>query len=147
MKTRLPKLCRNKTRDAAFVYRDGKKIYLGRWNAPETVAAYRRYIADLAADRVPVVAQDASARSSVTVAELTAAFFEDRAEYYVKNGKQTGQLDRFRAALEFPLRYFPATPVDDFGQAICEASYRRGPNFGKRQSRPRTAVEGASSPP
>ena len=39
----------------------------------------------------------------------------DRAEYYVKNGKQTGQLDRFRAALEFPLRYFPASPVDDFG--------------------------------
>ena len=30
MKTHLPKLCRNKTRDAAFVYRNGKKIYLGR---------------------------------------------------------------------------------------------------------------------
>lgn len=39
----------------------------------------------------------------------------DRAEYYVKNGKSTKQTDRFRAAFEFPLRYFPATPVDDFG--------------------------------
>jgi len=115
MKTRLPKLCRNKTRDAAFVYRDGKKIYLGRWNAPETIAAYRRYIAELTSEPTRVVGKRDETNAVATLAELAAAFLTDRAEYYVKNGKQTGQLDRFRAALEFPLRYFPATPVDDFG--------------------------------
>ena len=115
MKTRLPKLCRNKTRDAAFVYRNGKKIYLGRWNAPETIAAYRRYIAELTSEPTRVVGKRDEINAVATLAELAAAFLTDRAEYYVKNGKQTGQLDRFRAALEFPLRYFPATPVDDFG--------------------------------
>ena len=54
MKTRLPKLCRNKLRDAAFVYCGKRKIYLGKWGAPETIAAYRRYIAELASGRVSV---------------------------------------------------------------------------------------------
>ena len=116
---KFPKLCRFKARNLAFVHIDGgkRKLYLGKWGAPETEAAYRRFIAELAAD-VPVVASSVRGGEDervVCVAELADAFLLDRADYYVKNGKQTGQLDRFRAALEFPLRYFPATPVDEFG--------------------------------
>ncbi|MBR4835236.1 MAG: site-specific integrase [Thermoguttaceae bacterium] len=111
---KFPKLCRFKARNLAFVHIDGgkRKLYLGKWGAPETEAAYRRFIAELAAD-VSVVAS--SVRGEPTERVVCVAELADRAEYYVKNGKQTGQLDRFRAALEFPLRYFPATPVDDFG--------------------------------
>ncbi len=116
---KFPKLCRFKARNLAFVHIDGgkRKLYLGKWGAPETEAAYRRFIAELVAD-VPVVASSVRGGEDervVCVAELADAFLLDRADYYVKNGKQTGQLDRFRAALEFPLRYFPATSVDEFG--------------------------------
>ena len=44
---KLPKLCRNKTRNRAFVLERGKKIYLGKWGAPETEAAYQLYIHNL----------------------------------------------------------------------------------------------------
>lgn len=68
MKTRLPKLCRNNLRDVAFVYCGRRKIYLGKWGAPDTIAAYRRYIAELASGRVSV---DASkAEKTAVVAEL-----------------------------------------------------------------------------
>lgn len=114
MKTRLPKLCRNKARNLAFVYAGKRKIYLGKWGAPETVAAYRRYIAELADDRGSVAANK-TAEKIVTVAELAVAFLSDKKDYYVKNGASTRQHERYRAALAFPVEFFPATPVDEFG--------------------------------
>ncbi len=115
MKTRLPKLCRNKWRDAAFVYCGKRKIYLGKWGAPETIAAYRRYIAELASGRVSVAESAEAEKPVVTVAELAVAFLSDKKDYYVKDGASTRQHERYRVALSFPVEFFPATPVDDFG--------------------------------
>ena len=115
MKTRLPKLCRNKLRDAAFVYCGKRKIYLGKWGAPETIAAYRRYIAELASGRVSVAESAEAEKTVVTVAELAVAFLSDKKDYYVKDGASTRQHERYRVALSFPVEFFPATPVDDFG--------------------------------
>lgn len=108
---RLPKLCRNKTRDRAFVLERGKRIYLGKWGAPETEAAYQLYIHNLTSrgPREPIEG------AGVTIIELAAAFFEARAEYYVKNGKQTNQLARFRTACEFPVKYYGSTVANEFG--------------------------------
>ena len=98
MKTRLPKLCRNKLRNAAFVYCGKRKIYLGKWGAPETVAAYRRYIAELASGRVSVGDDLEAENPVVTVAELAVAFLSDKKDYYVKNGASTRQHERYRVA-------------------------------------------------
>lgn len=114
MKTRLPKLCRSKSRNLAFVYEGKRKIYLGKQGAPETVAAYRRYIAELADDRGSVAANK-TAEKIVTVAELAVAFLSDKKGYYVKDGASTRRHERYRAALAFPVEFFPATPVDEFG--------------------------------
>lgn len=81
---KLPKLCRNKTRNRAFVLERGKKIYLGKWGAPETEAAYQLYIHNLTA-KLPTATP--ANNGGVTIVELTAAFFEARADYYVKNGR------------------------------------------------------------
>ena len=78
MKTRLPKLCRNKWRDAAFVYCGKRKIYLGKWGAPATIAAYRRSIAELASGRVSVAESAEAEKTVVTVAELAVAFLSDK---------------------------------------------------------------------
>jgi len=99
MKTRLPKLCRNKLRDAAFVYCGKRKIYLGKWGAPETIAAYRRYIAELASDRVAVGDGAEAEKTVVTVAELAVAFLSDKKDYYVKDGASTRQHERYRVAI------------------------------------------------
>ncbi len=102
-------------RDAAFVYCGRRKIYLGKWGAPETIAAYRRYIAELASDRVSVAESAEAEKTVVTVAELAVAFLSDKKDYYVKDGASTRQHERYRVALSFPVEFFPATPVDDFG--------------------------------
>ncbi|MBQ9811922.1 MAG: site-specific integrase [Thermoguttaceae bacterium] len=109
---KLPKLCRNKTRDRAFVLERGKRIYLGKWGAPETEAAYKLYIHNLTTG-LPTTPPTGS--GSVTLMELAAAFMKARANYYVKNGRQTHQLERFKQALEFPLRYYGAVCMDEFG--------------------------------
>lgn len=130
----LPKLCRNKWRDAAFVYCGKRKIYLGKWGAPETIAAYRRYIAELASDRVSVGDGAETEKNVVTVAELAVAFLSDKKDYYVKDGASTRQHERYRVALSFPVEFFPATPVDDFGPKkllFCRDEMKKSGRFAR----------------
>ena len=106
----IPKLCRQKLRNLAFV-RDGKKrVYLGKWGDPATEAKYRAYINEITRPGGRVIKEE-----SKTIADLALAFLSAHESYYVKNGKQTGQLQRFRASLEYPLKLYPTTPVDEFG--------------------------------
>ncbi len=107
---RIPKLCRNKSRDRAFALERGKKIYLGKWGAQETEAAYQLYIHNLTAQQRAAAPSDC-----ITVVELVAAFFEAKADYYVKNGKQTGQLHRYKTAAEVPVKYFGDCLITSFG--------------------------------
>lgn len=130
---KLPKLCRNKTRNRAFVLERGKKIYLGKWGAPETEAAYQLYIHNLTA-KLPTAAP-ANNGGGVTIVELTAAFFEARADYYVKNGRQTNQLARFRTAAEYPVRYYGDLPVRLFGPKKlleCRAMMEESGRFARK---------------
>lgn len=119
---KLPKLCRNRKKNLAFVYQGKKKIYLGKWGTPEAEVAYRDYINYITSPTPktsPFVSKEASSDSQkddvFTVADLAEAFFEARRNYYVKNGRQTGQLERFKAALEFPLKFYASTPAKEFG--------------------------------
>ena len=129
---KLPKLCRNKTRDRAFVLERGKKIYLGKWGAPETEAAYQLYIHNLTA-KLPTAPVNEGA--GATLIELAAAFFEARADYYVKTGRQTNQLARFRTAVEYPLRYYGELPVRLFGPKKlleCRAMMEESGRFSRK---------------
>ncbi len=130
---RIPKLCRDKRHNVAFVCANGgkSKIYLGKWGAPETEAAYRRYVAVLAEPSRPKLE---ATRAVVTLADLAAAFLAARANYYVKLGKQTRRLARFKTALEYPLRYFPTTPVDEFGPSkllFCRDEMEKSGRFAR----------------
>lgn len=107
---RLPKLCRQKLRNRAFVRHDGKKIYLGKWGDPQTEANYRAFINELTAP-VPTIQKE----TPPTIADLALAFLTAKKNYYVKDGRQTGQLSRYKAALEFPLKLYASTPVTEFG--------------------------------
>ena len=106
----IPKLCRNKAKNLAFVCDGKKRIYLGKWGEPVTEANYRAYINEITRPGGRVIRED-----SHTVADLALAFMKAHQRYYMKDGRQTGQLARFKAALEFPLKLYPTTPVDDFG--------------------------------
>ena len=93
---RIPKLCRQKLRNLAFVTEGKKRIYLGKWGSPEAEAKYRAYVNEITQPGGKKVRE-----SGRTVSDLSAAFLETRKNYYVKNGKQTGQLERHKTALDF----------------------------------------------
>lgn len=127
---RLPKLRRQKLRNRAFVEYDGKRIYLGRWGDTTTKANYRAFINEITAP-VPQVKED---DPPPTVADLALFFLKARANYYVKDGRQTGQLARYKAALEFPLKLYPSTPVDDFGPRkliVCRNAMEESGRFAR----------------
>lgn len=93
MKNKLPKICLRADRNLAYVTLNGRKIYLGRYGSPESFDEYQRVIAEYLTR--PKIELDGACR----VAELTAAFLERSKTYYVKNGKSTGQHERYCAAL------------------------------------------------
>ncbi len=109
---RIPKLCRQKTRNRAFVIKDGKKIYLGKWGSKDAAEAYQRYIHALTAG-TPDEFEERNGEAILS--ELIAAFFEAKKNYYVKGGKQTRQLARFKAAVRIPLQLYGNTPAKEFG--------------------------------
>lgn len=107
---RIPKMGRFKPRDLAYVCVNRKRVYLGKWNSPEAAEAYAKFVDSLLKGEV----QGPELRV-VTVADLAAAFFDARANYYTVHGQQTRQLARFKTALEFPIRLYGNLPVDEFG--------------------------------
>ena len=112
-KMKIPKLCHRKDRDLAFIYDGEKKVYFGKWGAPETIQRYADYVDALINGVDSIVGE---ARRVVTIADLAARFLEDKKNYYVNvYGEQTGQLQRLQTALQYPLRMFADIPVDEFG--------------------------------
>ncbi len=127
---RIPKLCHNKQRDTAFVRIDGKRYTLGKWNTPEASEQYRRILAKLESSSLCAVKEP----TAPTVAELVAEFFNARRDYYVKGGKQTGQLARFKTAVAFPLELYSTLPASEFGAAklaICRDAMVRSGRFSR----------------
>lgn len=113
---KIPKLCRRKDRNLAYIAVGHQKIYLGEWGAPETAEAYAKYVDELIHGKTVGVE-----KRVVTVADLAAAFFDARANYYTSHGQQTRQLDRFKTALELPIRLYGNLPVDEFGPLKLQA--------------------------
>lgn len=111
----IPKLCRQRSRkgDRAFVTDAGRRVYLGEWGAASTEDAYREFILKKA--RPDLYLLDDEPPEGATVAEVAVTFFEARANYYVKGGRQTGQLDRFKYALEYVVEFYGNERADDFG--------------------------------
>jgi len=108
--SKIPALRRWRTRDVAYVNYRGRKYYFGKWGEASTRERYFAFVQRLTSGDAPIEISD-----DPTVAELVLAFFEARKSYYVKNGVQTRQLQRFRAASEYFLKLYPDLPVKALG--------------------------------
>lgn len=106
----IPKLCRQKLRDLAFVREGKKRIYLGKWGSPEAEANYRAYVNEITQPGGKIVREKRK-----TISDLVLGFLQSRKDYYVKDGKQTRQLSRFKVALDFCVDLYPSVEADDFG--------------------------------
>ena len=110
---KIPPLQHNKQRGTAFVRYEGRRVTIGKWNSAETAEKYRAFVSSFL--------QSQSRGGAIfspqdpTVAEIASAFLLDKKNYYRKNGHSTRQIERFKAALEFPLLFFSALPAKEYG--------------------------------
>ena len=106
------RLRRKTGNDLAFVEINGKRLYLGRYDAPESRADYHRLVAEWQAGggRLPV------AKGEITVLELILQFRDHALLYSRKpDGTPTGEFENFRVVLR-PLReLYGRTLAKEFG--------------------------------
>jgi integrase len=119
---RLPKYRHYKPKDLAVVRLDGRDVYLGRFDSPESREKYRRVVAawlanlpKTEADRPAVHAEDP------TVAELLLAYLRFVDGYYLKDGAPTKEPVNIRLALRPLRRLYGHTPARDFGPLALKA--------------------------
>ena len=114
---RIPSYRHHKARDLAVVTLDGKDIYLGDYNSPDSKAKYDALIADwLCRNHEPP-----PPGAECSLCELMAAYLVFAKGYYVKEGKETREFGSISEALrEVRKRYENAT-MSKFGPRALKA--------------------------
>jgi len=105
-------------RERAYVKIDGIKHYCGKWNTPETVEKYQRWIAEWSVTKQTPVSSVAK-KESVTVNMLVDAFLEWAEMYYVKNGRLTKSCPEIGACKEIHLNHFLTPPKTQKRRRLC----------------------------
>jgi integrase len=113
---RLPKLCRNKLKDFAYVTdpRTGNQIYMGPWGGVETQTKYAAWLADFVKDMqiIPAIAA-----APPTIGHLATRWLEYcRQTYRRADGKATGEVGICQQAASL-LMPFADQPIDEFSRA------------------------------
>lgn len=91
---------------------NGKRVYLGAYNSPESKAAFDEIISDWEAahaERKPTVNVD------LTVSRLAVLFLKHAEKEYQREGQQTGEAKNFRYALKSLTHHFHGVRCIDFG--------------------------------
>ena len=100
----VPKYRHYKPKNLAVVRLDGRDVYLGPFNSPESREKYRRIIAEWLAVCTPRALPDAKPVDAVTpsVTEVILGFWTRHAEAQHRHadGTATGELDNYRDSLQ-----------------------------------------------
>jgi integrase len=97
--------------DLAFVRLDGKRIYLGTYDSPESRARYHQLIAEweMAGRILP------SPPDRISIAEIARQYLAFAKTYYVKNGHPTSEPENIILAIRPLLEMFGKIPAVQFG--------------------------------
>ncbi|MGA2063112.1 MAG: site-specific integrase, partial [Thermoguttaceae bacterium] len=115
----LPKYCLHKARGLAYMRVQGKFIYLGEYDSPESKQEYGRIIAEMAAYPSKAIAPKADI--GLTIVELCTDYREYAKGYYLKNGRPTSQVRVIHQATKEVSELYSRTPVDEFGPLALQA--------------------------
>jgi len=104
LKTRLPKMCRD--RNQAFSWHNGKRIYHGVWASPEAEKSYKRFIARLL-ESPEFLRLDRT--DDVFVAELADSFTD-----FIAPRLDKSHTNHFKIVIGFLVERYGELAVDDF---------------------------------
>lgn len=91
---------------------NGKRVYLGPYDSPESKAAFNRILAEWEAAHAE---RSTAAPVTLTVSRLAVLFLKYAATEYVRDGVPTGETANFRQALRTLTNLFHGVRVIDFG--------------------------------
>ena len=132
MSKRVPAYRHHKPTGQAVVTLNGKDFYLGNWKSAKSREEYNRLVGEwLASGRM---LPTASADGDFGIAELCIRYLRFAKEYYVKDGKRTGEVHVVKNALGILKDYYGRTLAKDFGPLSLEALQLRLVN--EKYSRP-----------
>lgn len=94
-KKRVPKYCLQKSSGLAYVKIDGRRHYLGKHGSEDSKARYRELVNEWET-RI-----DPEAPVDLTIGELALLYVEHAKRYYVKDGRQTSEVQCITAAVRF----------------------------------------------
>lgn len=117
-KNPVPKYLHYKPRDLARVRVNGKDIYLGKYNSPESKKEYQRIIAELEAQPAAAV----TSKKGITFAELIEAFFVYADKHYRDgDGNPTSEIGWLEESTELAVELYGHTPAAEFGPKALKA--------------------------
>lgn len=100
----------------------GKDVYLGPHGSEESKRRYEELVRQLLTDREKeTLARRAQLSTSLSVAELAAAYLRHARAYYVKNGRPTNEFGNISSALGLVLEKHGAELVTSFGPRALKA--------------------------
>lgn len=124
LKKKLPSYRLHKATGYAVVTLSGRDHYLGEHGSPESLEAYKRLISEWTAAGPAVVSANVAATSpgnDLRVCELLAAYYEYANQYYVKDGKPTGETGNIKDATRPLQTLYGMTAVSEFGPTALKA--------------------------
>lgn len=113
-KRRVPGYRFHKPSGQAYVRINGKVIYLGAYDTPESHSRYDAIIGDW---RVSQIAD----QHTLTIDELALRYLQHARQHYRKNGEETSEVSSIMAALRVAVRTFGRDRARDFGPLKLQA--------------------------
>jgi hypothetical protein len=120
----VPAYRRHKASNRAYVFMNGRRIYLGRFGSEESKAEYRRILNELDSSPTRGVASSMPLKptSDLTIAELGLAYVDHTDAYYRKpNGEPTTEAALVERVVDMVVHLYGHTLVNEFGPLALKA--------------------------
>ena len=105
----------HKARGLAVVVIDGKSIYLGEFNSPESVQKYNAKIAEWRRKQSVRSEPTETTRAIFTCGDFALDYLAYAERYYVKNNQPTSQVHQVKQALKALVALYETLPAAEFG--------------------------------
>lgn len=132
-KSAIPSYSFHKPSGQARVRIDGRTIYLGKFNSPESRAEYSRIVAELVFAAITTAQAGSPTKplaSDVTVNEVLVAFWDHAQRHYRRaDGTTTNELNEYCQSLRPVKELYGHTPAREFGPLALD---RGGGSSGRR---------------